>query len=717
MIASRRAFVILLVLLLVPAAVSAADAEEPPAASEKNGRQEASPEAGVSSYEEEIEVRALGPDAEVVALDLETLSTGPASNIAVALGTLPGLSGVRRSLGSFEPVVHGLGWERVQTELNGMPLYGACPARMDPPAFLLTAASAEEVLVVKGLASVSLGPAGTGGRVRVSTDHDRGPEPGRETSPWLRLSFAGDGDRLRGGAGVKGGTDRIDYSLGVEAFEQGDYRSADGTVVPASQRETGGFLSFGHRPGKDHRWSLGAIRQVGEEIAYPSLPMDTDRSESVFYRLGYRFEPMPSGSVLSSIELSAGASILDHLMSNRERTNRAMIEAESVSEARTRSARLSTDWALSPRSRLGAGLDLNALDRDALRTRYYVSSGRTAYDHLWPDVSQDDLGLYAEYLHLPGSAWSLRFGLRYDKIRSEAGAADDPALGGGSIREAYQLFYGPEAALTDRDESLVSGNAVFSRRLGEKLTLQGGLGLASRAAGVTERYFAFALSPGGFLVGNPTLRAERKRELSLGARFEGRRWNASVSGYYYDVEGYILPVLLDPMDLDGDGTLDLIRGFENTDAGLAGLDLTFLCRLSPLWSVPGSLFLVRGEDERRAEPLPEIPPAELRLALRRDIQGRLSGSVELGGRLVARAERIDPDFGENETPGFALWHLRARLEVTRVLSVEAGVENLLDRQYVEHLTREAAGNVPGLSPGQEIPQPGRFVTVALVLAF
>jgi iron complex outermembrane receptor protein len=692
-------------------------AEETSSAGNEPRLEENEPEPNASGYEEQVEVRSRRPDPELVLLDPQALESGRHPNIAVALETVTGVSGVRRSLGSYEPVVHGLGWERVQTELNGMPLYGACPARMDPPAFVLAAASAERVAVVKGLASVSLGPAGTGGRVRISTDYDRGLDPQRETLPWFRLSYGGDGDRLRGGAGVKGGTETVDYSVGFEAFDQDDYRSADGTRVPASQGERGAFLSLGHRPGRAHRWSVGAIFQEGEDIDYPSLPMDTDSSDSAFYRAGYRYEPEWAGGPLVALELSLAASNLDHRMSNRLRTNRSKVEAESLSEATTRSARLATDWLIARRSRLTAGFDLNAMERDALRQRYLVTPDRTAYDHLWPEVSQDDLGLFAEYLLAPDDAWSVRFGLRYDEIRSAAGAADDPALGGGTIRDAYVRFYGPQAAWTDRDEELVTGNAVFSRKLGKDLSLQGGLGLVSRAAGVTERYFAFALSPSGYLVGNPTLRAENKRELSLGATFGSASWDVSVSGYYYSIDDYILPVVLDELDVDGDDEVDLIRGFQNTDAELFGADLSFLYRPSEQWSLPGSLLYVRGEDEQRGQPLPEIPPLELRLALRRSFAGRLPAQVELGARLVARAERIDPDFPENETAGFAVWHLRGGVDLSRSVSLEVGVENLLDQEYVEHLTREAAANVQGLEPGQEIPQPGRFVTVALRGAF
>ena len=65
-------------------------------------------------------------------------------------------------------------------------------------------------------------------------------------------------------------------------------------------------------------------------------------------------------------------------------------------------------------------------------------------------------------------------------------------------------------------------------------------------------------------------------------------------------------------------------------------------------------------------------------------------------------------------PGFAFWHVRGRIDVARAMGIVAGVENLFDEEYWEHLTREAAANVPGLAPGQEIPQPGRHLTLALL---
>jgi iron complex outermembrane receptor protein len=713
----RRALVSLFILVMTLATGDVAGAENPPTDAENNEQAESKTVETAKAYDEQIEVLAERPELGIENLDLEVLDSGRATNLGVAVGTIAGVSGVQRSQNSYEPVVHGLGWERVQTQVNGMPLYGACPARMDPPAFVVTPSSAQEVAVVKGLASVTLGPAGTGGRVDVSTDYDRGAGAGKALDPWLRMAYDSANDGLRGSAGVNGGTERIDYALGIEALEQSDYESADGITVPAGQKDTGAFFSFGHRPTDTQRWSVGAIRQKGEEIAYPSLPMDTDESENRIYSAGYRYRPKNDRKGLSSLEVSLGASQIDHLMSNRERTNRMMMQAETRSDAATYSAGFATNWAVTSNSIVKAGFDLNAMNRDALRQRHITANGRTFYDHLWPDVSQDDIGVFAEYGHVSGTGWHLRFGVRYDGVSSEAAAADDPALGGGTVREAYVRFYGPEAAVTNRDERLLTGNLLASQKLGETVTLQAGLGYVSRAAGMTERYFAFALSPSGYLVGNPTLDAEKKQELSLGATFGGPVWNGSVTGYYYSIADYILPVILDQRDINGDSELDLIRGFENTDATLTGIDFSLLYRPSERWNVPVSLFYVRGEDDTRNVPLPEIPPLEVRLAGRWSYPGRVAGWLELGGRFVAEATRIDPAFPENETPRFTVWHFRGRFDVARYLAIEAGVENLFNEEYWEHLTREAAGNVPGLLPGQEIPQPGRFFTLAMLFDF
>jgi len=322
-----------------------------------------------SSLEEQVRVVAEPAEIQTASIDLESLDTGRAPNVAVALDEVVGVAGVRRSANGYEPVIRGLGWEHVQTRVNGMPLYGACPARMDPPAFVVAPSSVERVSVVKGLASVTLGPAGTGGRIDISTDFDRGIEAAKDSSPWVRLSHDGATDGTRGGAGIKGGTKRIDYSAGVEFLDQGDYESAGGTTVPASEEEIGGFLSFGNRVTDTQRWSVSAVVNEHENVSYPSLPMDTESSTNRIFTGAYSLAPQAASGRLTSLELSLGASRIDHLMSNRFRTDRPTKEAETDSEATTYRAGVLATWEVGASTIVTGGFDLDALERDAMRER------------------------------------------------------------------------------------------------------------------------------------------------------------------------------------------------------------------------------------------------------------------------------------------------------------------------------------------------------------
>jgi len=258
---SLRGSLLTILLGIVLALGTVTHGEEPPSkeTEQQDAGNESSAEPQPASYEEQVVVVGRATEIDTASVDLDLLDTGRAPNLGAALESVVGVTGVRRSGNSFEPVVHGLGWERVQTQVNGMPLYGACPARMDPPVSVVTSSSVESLSVVKGLASVALGPAGTGGRIDVSTDYDRGREAGRANAPWVRLNHSGASNGIKGGAGIKGGTAKIDYSAGIEIFDQGDYDSADGTTVPANQEESGGFFSFGHRVTSAERWSVSAL--------------------------------------------------------------------------------------------------------------------------------------------------------------------------------------------------------------------------------------------------------------------------------------------------------------------------------------------------------------------------------------------------------------------------------------------------------------------------
>ncbi len=691
-------------LLVIPTTL----AEEP----EKKA-EEASGDRAV--FEEEVLVPAEMPGIESGTILAEELETGVAENLAVSLLELPGIHGVRRAQSAVEPVIRGLGWERVQTEVNGLPLYGACPARMDPPATMFGVAAVKEVTVLNELPSVTAGPGGTGGRLELSTDYDRGTGAGQTMTPWVQAVYDGARSGYTAGAGVQGGTDRLDYALGMETVDMGNYQAPDGREVLSGQEETGAFLSLGWRQGESGRWTAGHLRRDGNRVDYPSLPMDHEISDVTLSHLGYRYHRSPEGGRFLGFEARAAVAGTDNLMSNRWKPNRMMMEAATASEADTVSGGFDSSWRLHSGAAIRAGVDWFQLDRDALRQRTIVMSGDTFQDHLWPDVSQDDFGLFAEITGQPAEAWTVRAGLRHDRVSSRAAAADDPGIAGGTVRENYVLFYGDAAGITDRDENLVSGNVVVTRSGPGPWLFHAGAGQVSRAAGMTERYFSFAPAPGGFSVGNPALAAEAKRELSVGVRYRGARFQGSLSLFHNAIRDYIKPTVLEEglHDWNGDTVLDRVTGYRNVDATLTGGELFGSLQAGRSWTVPVSIAWVHGDYD--GTPLPEIPPLEGKLAVRFVFAAERDGWIEAGGRLVSRQDRVDPDFvtpvppgfRENVTPGYAVFRLRAGIRLVRDLSLEGGVENLTDKLYHDHLSREVMMTSGDLSAGSELVQPGR----------
>ncbi len=106
---------------------------------------------------------------------------------------------------------------------------------------------------------------------------------------------------------------------------------------------------------------------------------------------------------------------------------------------------------------------------------------------------------------------------------------------------------------------------------------------------------------------------------------------------------------------------------------------------------------VAGSDD---EALPGIPPLESRIGVRVHEPG--SGprwNVELSTRLVARQNRAARSLGEQATPAFALVDLRSYWQATNHLQLVAGVENLTDAFYREHLDFRTGRGVyqPGIN--------------------
>ena len=419
--------------------------------------------------------------------------------------------------------------------------------------------------------------------------------------------------------------------------------------------------------------------------------------------------------------------------------------------------------------RLSIGGDVYRVEREGTNHVTFVSGGgvppgTTRFFDIWPETHIVDGGLFGEYAYRIAPKWRLVVGARVDFVDAGANPSFDERLryryynhrraagadghdvpmpgsghgghgmhgnqhgqpmdgaqdghgpitpcarAGGGHGPGDRMCSGPRdsgaGARKDVDdfETNVSANGrlIYSPR--PSLDLFVGLGRGARTPDATERYFVLGPGPGGFYVGNPWLDSEESLEVDVGASGRWGRLRFDGSFFYNRIDDYILQYVVDDRFACPHGPCNL-RGFRNIDhASLLGMDVGVRYALRDNLSVHGSFAYVRGENEDDDTPLPEMPPLEGRLGFRYDLFDRGMWFTPTL-RLVQSQHRIDTAFGENVTDSFATVDLAAGWRFLGRHELTVSVENLFDKHYHEHVTREDPFD------GREIFEPGRVVTV------
>ena len=146
-----------------------------------------------------------------------------------------------------------------------------------------------------------------------------------------------------------------------------------------------------------------------------------------------------------------------------------------------------------------------------------------------------------------------------------------------------------------------------------------------------------------------------------------------------------------------------VRQFVNIDEAFkTGFELSWQQQLLTGLAHRLALAYTYGQDLERDEPLPEIAPFDLRYSLTGSyLKDRLKPEITF--RHVAEQSRASVEFGENQTPSFTLLDIKVGYQLTQDLSINTGVNNLLDENYFEHLNRSVRGtNAPIFAPGRNV---------------
>jgi outer membrane receptor protein involved in Fe transport len=298
------------------------------------------------------------------------------------------------------------------------------------------------------------------------------------------------------------------------------------------------------------------------------------------------------------------------------------------------------------------------------------------------------------------------------------------------------LYFGnPAAGVTDfeRDHETWMLYGTTEYKVNDNVTLTSGAAHSDRPPTLTELYAMdpfLAILQQGFtsVIGNPDLRTEKLWQIDLGTRAKYDYFRAGANGYVCFVQDYITysavdlargrfkgfdPIIASALTVQYTNTdLALLTGFElyaeydATDYFTPFMTMTYVAGWDETRDhrgdiIPGPNTSTLGFHGSSVEPLPGIPPLDTRIGIRlhESIVNPHYG-VELSCRFVAPQDSVASSLGELKSGGFNVWDTRAYWQAREHLLLVAGINNIFDRDYREHL--DLRTGVP-LGPGVREP--------------
>lgn len=682
----------------------------------------------------------------------QVLATTDAGDFLARSTSTSGVSAQRRSPIANEARIRGYRLGQINNWADGAFWF---PARNDLDTFLskIDSSIIRDVVVVKGPYSTRYGPGLA--FIDISTNQAPRYENGFEWHGRTSSTYKFNGEQLSGRQELSVG----DYNWGALVnYGQrtgNDYRMGNGEELPASYNSRDISFNIGYDFSPVSHFDFGYLRLDQTGLEFPGQIFDTrylvtdgwraryslenqgwfDRWETTTYYNQTRFagDAQTEGT---TPETSTGK------RKQIPQLNQANFIGFTDAKESTFGAQTAFTWGRANEVQWTVGADIRLLRQelnefDALFG--LEDCGPTPFPI--PRTRNLDTGIFLENVTPVSKCLTVRAGGRVDfqsnKILKVPEDACNPALlsdlvpglrNTGAIVPPDQL---------GTDYTLFLGYISAEYKLTEEVALLGGFGYANRPPTITELYalgpFLATLQQGFTTVtGNPFLNPERLHQVDLGVRADYGTFRAGFSGFYAFVNDYVtfestgqaqgkigLPPDILPNALS-------VR-FVNTDlATLVGFEAYGEVDVND-WLTPYSTFtLVQGTDRSRGgrgatldivqgdgvttvpvntalfpdqEPLPNIAPPEGRLGFRLHEAGRNpTYGVDFASRIVLPQTRVALSLLEEKTDAFFVYDVRTFWQVRRGVLLTAGVENILDRYYREHLD---------LRTGFGVFQPGR----------
>ena len=615
----------------------------------------------------------------------------------------------------------GLYGDRVSASLDGHPVIGAGPNAMDTPLSYSTPLIVDSMTVYRGIAPVSAGINTLGGAVEVKMRK-------AETMNSQETVLSGDvqaGYRSNNSAKTlsavtniaKGDVAVLLYGNSQKGDSMESGAGVDISPTDFDKVQLGGDIRYSNA---DNEVGLGYHYTDTNDSGTPALPMDIEYIESHRITLDGAF----------NISDWQGEWQLGYIDADHGMTNYLMRENNDPTKYRLNTATADTsDFKLKLTKGFSFGeLTFGVDGYFATHDSVITNPNNMMFEVVnFNNVEDNRYGLFTQWQNQYDQT-TVQLGVRLKRAEANAGdigssMAMMPNTMGTLVTELRNNFNNANRKVSDNNIDIALNTQTI---LSPNVTFSAGVGLKNRAPSYQERYLwtpmesTGGLADGHTYIGDINLKSETAYQVDLGLTYQDDKLMLAPHVFYQSIYDYIQGTPMGMADMSAKMLANMMSGdtnplkFSNVDAKLYGIDLNGYYHVSEQIELSTIISYVQGKRRDIDDNLYRIAP------LNGQINVSYSGDdwmVKTSLVVSAKQNDVSSTNGEQKTAGYGVVNIDAQYFVNNDLALRLGVDNLLDKNYQNHLggyNRVKGTEIPVMS---RLPSEGVSAWAELTYSF
>jgi outer membrane receptor protein involved in Fe transport len=651
-----------------------------------------------------------GPVAILTSSEVSSRATTGLTEALTQSSTVGGVEMQRRSQVAMDPSIRGYKNTQIYAQADGA---SWVPARRDLDTMLskFDPGMIRYATVLPGPYSVQYGPG------LAFVDIEREPTPRNRSEYELDTAVRTNGGQVYGRATAASGGSNWGFRSSYGERDGSSYRAGSNILIPSGYHNRDLFADLSYDVNPYQHVDVSYMRLDQTDTLYPCQFFDVDAMSSYgftarvvdedptapwtkltvegWYNRTYFRGDTRQKSLQSSYYPTIGRIdfALDDFFGQPVGTND--LQGWTHGNQASSGTRMATMLGDKDDVHVNAGVDFRYQEQ-YIREDFTIYQFSSAFDSFYDNMPTSwayNPGAFVDWTKPLSDNWTTTFGARVDAVATRARSSD--------LRLSGMTLNPDELPQSDTLYAFYLNNKWT---VNENLNFTGSAGLGQRAPSLLERYsdgLFISSAQSGFtkIYGDPTLKPERDWQIDLGANLEYENFRSRAGVFQAWIVDYI--TYRDEFVIQ---FMDARRlHYINTNmATLTGFDWFGEIDVAPRWSTFAKMAYVQGQDQQIDQPLPSISPLDSMVGIRFHSPDKMrKWEIEFAARIVNTQNRlgaVHDEFAasgyttiEQQTPGFAVWHISSYWNYTKNLRLVAGIDNLFDRTYQEHLDLRLSG--------------------------